>query len=187
MELGTFWGIIETAQARSGPVTLFDQALAELLATRDVHDILEFHRRFEELHAALWRRDLRAAAYLIDGGCSDDNFYYFRSGLIGQGRDWFQQASADPDSLAGHPAVIAGPEFYPGQPLTYETVGYAAVRAYESRTGDEEGFYDALGPLPRAPEHDGQDPAGEDFDFDDAEEMRRRLPRLFAVCRARWS
>jgi hypothetical protein len=62
-----------------------------------------------------------------------------------------------------------------------------AVRfVFEIITGDGNAFYDALGPYPGSPEHDGQDPAGEDFDFDDDEEMRRRLPRLFAVCQARW-
>jgi hypothetical protein len=73
-----------------------------------------------------------------------------------------------------------------GWPLFYEEVGYAAPRAFEILTGDREDFYDALGDGPRAPEHDDQDPAREefDFDFDDSEEMRRRLPRLFAACLA---
>ncbi|MFD6821443.1 DUF4240 domain-containing protein [Streptomyces sp. NPDC060085] len=48
-----------------------------------------------------------AAAYLIGGGCSNDSFMDFRAGLIALGRDWYEKATADPDSLADHPAVIA--------------------------------------------------------------------------------
>jgi hypothetical protein len=46
-------------------------------------------------------------------------------------------------------------------------------------TGDERAFWDAVGPLARR----GSGPAdmGEDFDFGDDQEMRTRLPRLFAL------
>lgn len=44
-------------------------------------------------------------AYLIGGGCSDDRFSDFTAGLVALGREWYERASACPDSLAGHPAV----------------------------------------------------------------------------------
>lgn len=184
VDLDTFWDIIETTQAGSGPELPLDRALAQVLASRGRQDILDFQKRFYELHAALWRHDLWAAAYLIEGGCSDDGFHYFRSGLIGQGREWYEKATADPDCLADHPAINAEPDSFLGRPLSYETIEYAAIRAFEAVCGDREDFYEALGSWPRGPEHDGQDPAREDFDFDfdDSKEMRRRLPRLFAAC-----
>jgi Protein of unknown function (DUF4240) len=43
---------------------------------------------------------LWGAAYVIDGGCSDDGFDYFRAYLISRGRAVFEAAMADPDSLA---------------------------------------------------------------------------------------
>jgi hypothetical protein len=48
-------------------------------------------------------------------------------------------------------------------------------------TGDEHAFWDAVGPLTRR--DSGPADMGEDFDFDDDQEMRTRLPRLFALCR----
>lgn len=49
----------------------------------------------------LYRYDLWAAAYLIGGGCSDDSFTDFRAGLIGQGCDWYEQATTSSDSGSG--------------------------------------------------------------------------------------
>ena len=108
--------------------------------------------------------------------CSDDSFIDFRAGLIAQGRDWYEQAMTSPDSLAGHPAVAGAGHPLADNPLFYEEVNYAASRAFERVSGDENAFWDALkerGPRDRLPE------LGEDFDFDDDQEMRRRLPRLF--------
>jgi hypothetical protein len=131
------------------------------------------------MHGALYRYDLWAAAYLIGGGCSDDGFIDFRAGLIAQGRDWYHKAAASPDSLADHPAVAGAGHPLADNPLFYEEVSYAASYAFERVRGDDHAFWDAL---------DARGPRellavmGEDFDFDDDQEMRRRLPRLSGCC-----
>lgn len=185
MEIDAFWGIVESARsaaARPGTGQPFDAVLTDTLAVRPPRDILEFYARFDELHGALYRWDVWAAAYLIGGGCSDDSFIDFRAGLIAQGRDWCEKAAASPDSLADHPEVTGSNA---RNILFYEEVSYAAPRAWERITGSEAGFYSAftqyLGPDQRRPRDDDTD-MGEDFDFGDPREMRRRLPRLSAVC-----
>ncbi len=181
VDISTFWDIIETARAQSRPGKPIDHALADHLASRTRHDILGYQERFDQMHAALYRRDIWAAAYLVGGGCSDDAFIDFRAGLIAQGRDWYQKVAASPDSLAGHPAVADAPGCSQGEPLFYEAVSYAAPRAFERLTGGQENFYETLDRYQASREHSGQDPAGEDFDFDDDQQMRRRLPRLSAL------
>jgi len=167
MEVHEFWDIIESA--RSSTDQPFDEALTDILAARTWPDIVEFYEQFSELRSALYRRDVWAAAYLVGGGCSDDSFIDFRAGLIAQGRDWYEKAAASPDRLAGHPAP---------ETLFYESVNYAAPRAYERLGGSLEGFYSLL----RRHSRDHDATMGEDFDFDDPGEMRRRLPRLAARC-----
>ena len=54
-----------------------------------------------------YRQELWGAAYLINGGCSDDGFVYFLGWLIAQGRDVYQAALPDPDSLVSHPSVAS--------------------------------------------------------------------------------
>lgn len=148
----------------------------------DRQDLLACHERFDQVHAAVYRWDLWAAACLIGGGCSDDSFIDFRAGLIAQGRQWYQEAAASPDSLADHPAVTGTPGGSADIPLFDEFVNYAAPRAF-GQPGGPEGFHAAWesfrGPRDR-PGHDAAD-MGEDFDFEDPEQMRRRLPRLAAL------
>src|ERR1700749_2410458 len=82
-----------------------------------------------------------------------------------------------PDSLAGHPAVAGAGHPLADNPLFYEEVNYAASRAFERVSGDENAFWDAL--KERGPRV-FVELMGEDFDFDDDQEMRRRLPRISA-------
>jgi hypothetical protein len=87
--------------------------------------------------------------------------------------------SASPDSLADHPAVAAAaPEPSQDEPLFDQLVSHAAVEAFERLTGGGEDFNDAFDGH-RHTAYD--DPVGEDFDFEDDQQMRRRLPRLAAL------
>ena len=181
IDITAFWDLIEAARASAGPGKPFHQALTDLLAARTREEILQYQDRFDEMYLAVHRWDMWAAAYLIGDGCSDDSFMDFRAGLIAQGRDWHRRAAASPDSLAGHPAVAAAAGRPWDNPLFYEEAAYAASYAFEQVTGDEHAFWDAVGPLTRR--DSGPADMGEDFDFDDDQEMRTQLPRLFALCR----
>jgi hypothetical protein len=202
MDEDEFWAIIDTARAM--PEQPFSTALVDVLAALPLDRVLAYEQRFEALHEAVYRWDVWAAAYLIGGGCSDDSFMDFRAGLIGLGRHWYERVAAAPDALAGHPLALgaasaAGLE----EALFSEEIAYAAMRAYERQTGVDGSFYaaqdafaaarsggrreeesagvaDQASALSRAlPD---QTSMGEDFDFDDEAEIRRRLPRLAALC-----
>ncbi|MEV6177977.1 DUF4240 domain-containing protein [Streptomyces sp. NPDC052015] len=184
MDTDEFWHIIATARARATDDLPFAEALVDVLALRPAHDLLEYQARFDTAHDALYRWDVWAAACLIRGGCSDDSFLDFRAGLIAQGRTWYERATTAPDGLAGHPEVVAAAESSADDALFDEDVNYAAADAYERLTGDPDAFYDAWKEFeasrPGSPGRAGT-VMGEDFDFDDAREMRRRLPRLAAL------
>ena len=64
-----------------------------------------------------------------------------------------------------------------------ESVNYASAYAFKRITGDEEDFYEAWDQHRAArPGPDlGSVDMGEAFDFDDPDEMHRRLPRLAAL------
>ncbi|MER5686429.1 DUF4240 domain-containing protein [Streptomyces sp. NPDC002205] len=183
MDTSEFWTIIEAARSAGTADKPFVEALVDELATRAKDDILRYQEGFDEVHEAVYRWDVWAAAYLIGGGCSDDSFMDFRAGLIALGRDWYERAAACPDSLAEHPAVIAAAEAYDDEAVFYEDVNYAASDAFKRITGGEEDFYEAWDEYAASGDSSGQDAEdmGEDFDFDDPDEMRRRLPRLAAL------
>jgi Protein of unknown function (DUF4240) len=169
--LDEFWNHIR-ATRRKDPDAHVERLVARL-AKLSPDEILNFDRWWDLMHGEAYHRKLWAAAYLINGGCSDDGFMDFRSWLILQGRDVFQAAVANPDTLAD---VLDGDEAscecYPASDAWFQATGlerddagYAAKEAaYQARHPDR----------PAQPELD----PGEDWDFDDDEEMRHRLPRL---------
>lgn len=168
MDKQTFWKLIETARAQAGPADVAPRA-AELLAGYPESEIAAAQQVLWDLLAESYRAPLWAAAYVINGGCSDDGFDYFRGWLLTQGREAFEAALADPDALAGHPAVRAAAS--QGLELWDEEALSIAWTAYESATGRElpaDSFTIGYPPL---------DPAW-DFDFDDTDETAARLPRL---------
>ncbi|MER6474585.1 hypothetical protein [Streptomyces collinus] len=59
-----------------------------------------------------------------------------------------------------------------------EGFNFVASRAYERLTGDSDAFWEAYAEA--ATEEDGEG-MGESFDFGDAQQMRRCLPRLAAL------
>ncbi|MGX2996017.1 DUF4240 domain-containing protein [Streptomyces sp. JNUCC 64] len=196
MDINEFWDVVGTARSAVTGDTSFADALVDELATRSPDEILGYQERFEELHGAVYRWDVWAAAYLIGGGCSDDGFIDFRAGLIGLGREWYEKAAASPDSLAGHPAVIDAARTGLDEPVFDEDANYGALGAFRRLTGEGDAFYDAWDEYRASRSASGASRSsgssesssgssgagghdmGEDFDFDDPDEMARRLPRL---------
>ncbi len=122
-------------------------------------EIIEFDRLLCQLLNESYTWELWGAAYIINDGCSDDGFDYFRAWLISQGREVFENANKNPDSLAGIEDLEENVEF--------EELLYAANRAYEKVTGEEMTLIPNSLPL-----------LDEGWDFDDTVEMKKRYPRL---------
>src|SRR5947209_1752683 len=97
-----FWGHID-ATRRDDPDAHAD-ALTGRLATRPAEDIVDFQFWWDRMSAAAYQRDVWAAAYYANGGCSDDGFDDFRAWLVLQGRDAFRAVVADPNRLADYVA-----------------------------------------------------------------------------------
>jgi hypothetical protein len=155
-----FWELIDKKVERDGAELDVAPLEEELLGSRPER-IAGFAEQLYRLHDLSYRTRLWGAAYLINGGCSDDGFDYFRAWLIGMGRDIFFAALKDPDSLA----AVAEEDVECADLLS------VAHDAYQEVTGSE---FD----LP--PSTPANNEPEDDWDFDDDEEMRRRYPRLFA-------
>jgi hypothetical protein len=171
----TFWTLIADARA-SVPDPSDGEAVATaasaLLATRPPAEIVAAQQVLWDLLAESYQNPLWAAAYLINGGCSDDGFDYFRGWLLTQGQEVYHAVLASPDSLASLPAVIAAAESE--MDIECEDALSIAWDAHLKATGMQ---------LPqdafriRYPELDPE----WDFDFDDGEELAARLPELAAL------
>ena len=125
-------------------------------------DIVRFQTDFQEQLARSHSWNLWGAAYVINTGCSDDCFEYFRAWLISRGRAAFDAVVANPDSLADLPDFRPGAEF--------EDILHVAAEAYRAKTGND---------LPTTIFSKAERPKlVQDWDFDDDEELARRYPKL---------
>jgi len=163
-----FWQIIADV-CRSDPERAeeWDTDLIDALAALPAEEIIGWDRIFDQLANQACRTDLWAAAYLINGGASDDGFYYFRCWLIGMGKTIYENAVAEPDSLADVASANWLSEGIDAEAEIYSV----AYQAWMRVTGNEE--YPAR--------RESADLIGDDWDFDDSREMQKRLPRLTAL------
>jgi hypothetical protein len=164
MDESGFWQLVDAAHARAGDNEgARPPALRAALATLPATEIQAFQRIYDRVIARANRWDLYGAAYLMNiGGCSDDGFRYFRDWLISEGRDTYQRALAEPDTLA---------DFPPRDFFELESFGYAALEAYAEHSDKEleRDFSDELSM-----------PEGREWDVD---ELPALLPQLAAKYR----
>lgn len=163
MDLDAFWRIVDEARSGTLDDEVFLGRIAGHLDTLTPADLLAFQTHFNNVHAASYAWRLWGAAYLMNGGCSDDGFEYFRAWLIAQGRKTFEAVIEEPDMLASVATNAEG---------ELEEFMYLAPQAYEAKTGEE---------MPEAVLLEAVRPElGEGWDFEDAAEMAARYPKLFA-------
>ncbi|MBA2948534.1 DUF4240 domain-containing protein [Streptomyces himalayensis] len=167
MDETEFWEIVDsTREAAGGDPEDHAELLVERLLQSDPDAVLDFARHFESRYNRAYRWDLWGAAWVLLDGASDDAFDYFRCWLIGQGRDVFEGALHDPDSLA---ALLE--DFDEEVDGDGEELGYAADEAYEELTGT---VAPDLGIPPAPPE-----PEGTPIDFENKAALAERYPKLW--------
>ena len=165
MDDAQFWKIIKRARSKADDdPEAIAEGVHEQLTELPPREIESFHAILEAKVAAAYSWKLWGAAYLLNGGCSDDGFEYFRNWLVAQGQKVYEAALADPDSLAR----FADPE---DDYHECEDLLYAPMRAYESVTGKR--LPNRPGETPPAP-----GPSGERWDFEDPDATAQQLPRL---------
>ena len=162
-----FWNLIERAKKKAfGDIDEQIEILTEILSERPVEDIIEFGRILDYYSALSYTSDLWAAAYIIQSGCSDDMFDYFRAWLIAQGREVFENAMENPESLAKIISIENAEE------IEAESFLYAAQDAYERKTGESfDEFLDRQG-FVNLPEIDI------DWEEDD-DSLKKGFPKLY--------
>ena len=98
MDEPTFWRLIEEARIESGGDVDAQAARLQMkLAALSADEIIAFDDLLWQMMDRAYRHELWAAAYIINGGCSDDCFDYFCGWLIAQGEQVFHDALRDPE------------------------------------------------------------------------------------------
>jgi len=156
-----FWEIIGQSQAGHDANAQI-KALEKILWGLGTDEVAAFDRIFTQLLIKSYTWDLWGAAYIIDGGCSDDGFEYFRRGLIASGREKFEKALENPESLA---------DWTEPDEVENEGIKYVSYKVYEEKSGGGKMPDDGL----RYPSN----PSGEPWE-EDNDDLERRFPALWA-------
>lgn len=158
------WKLIDDARAAAGDDDeVFLEKLSERiapLAEKQLLSVAEFiEDRVEEANA--W--DLWGAAYVLNGGCSDDGFLYFRRWLVAQGRHRYEAAVKQPESIADWASADS--------PHELEELTFVVADAYAAASGKN--LFDVMGARDQSAE-----PVGTPFD---EASVVMRYPRLRRV------
>lgn len=167
MDDAEFWNIVARGRRKAkGNMDRLEAAVRKELRSFPPEKLIAFERAFNRQLDRAYMWDLWAAAFLMQGGCSDDGFFYFRGWLVGQGHSAFVAATTNPDTLAD----FANPQD-DEEDMRRDECGdqflYVAREVYREKTGEEMPTQEMKHEL-----------VGRQWEFHDDAEMARRLPRL---------
>jgi hypothetical protein len=163
MSIDEFWQIVERVHtAAPQDMRAKCKLLAEELHRIPADEILSFGRHFDDCYHKADKWDIWGAAYIIHRGCSDDGFMDFRSTLISLGRQPFEAALTNADSLAG---FDINPEW-----ACFEGYQYVPGKVWRER-------FSCVSP---EDEQQTKHHGGTTGEYVDPEEMTPRFPRLVA-------
>ncbi|MDN3451790.1 DUF4240 domain-containing protein [Planococcus sp. APC 3906] len=170
----TFWELLALAHKKGEDWEEQLEWLVAKLSKRPVNDIIQFDFHFNRNYYRSYTSDLWAAAYIIMGGCSDDAFDYFRAWLLYLGKEPYEAAIRNPES------VIPYLKEWDTDIFEFEDFLYTASLAFEEKTEmDQEAYLDLYW---RLSGDDYEQPEMEfDWDEDDEEGLKKKFPVLWEV------
>lgn len=168
-----FWAIVQKAVDEAGDdEDEYLEVVMHELSKLSLKEMVGFRLLTDKLLYDSYTSEMWCAGYLMNGGCSDDGFEYFRLWVISRGRKVYEAALANPDNLIDYIAEDAEVDFF-----EFELFWYAAIDAFEEAT--EADLYDYIDD-DNFTTREGNYPNFEfNWDEEDPESMKKLCPRLF--------
>ncbi len=128
MDINEFWSLVsQSYEAANGDLDVQVELLIEKLVHETTEHILAYDSIFQHLMDQANTATLWDAADIIGCGCGHDDFRDFRGWLIAHGKEVYENALADPESLV---EVIKVSER-----ARHEEFLYVSIYAHERKTG----------------------------------------------------
>lgn len=164
-----FWRIVDSSVKKTKNQDDQEKFLVKEIEKLTPKQIIGFRLRTDRLLYDTYNSQMWCAGYIMNGGCSDDGFEYFRNWIISRGKDTYYKAKENPDSLISE--FVEGEEYY-----DFESFWYVALTAFENKTGKE--LYDYMSDDFKT--NEGNYP---NFEFtwkeEEPETMKAICPKLF--------
>ena len=173
MDEEQFWAIVQTAVDEAGDdEDEYLEVVKRELSKLSLKEMIEFRLRTDKLLYDSYTSEMWCAGYLMNGGCSDDGFEYFRLWVISRGRKAYEAAMANPDNLIDYIGDDDEMDFF-----EFELFWYVALEAFEEAVDAD--LYDYID-YDNFKTREGNYPNFEfNWEEDDPESMQKLCPRLF--------
>lgn len=173
MDEEQFWAIVQTAVDEAGnDEDEYLEVVKRELSKLSLKEMIGFRLRTDKLLYDSYTSEMWCAGYLMNGGCSDDGFEYFRLWVISRGRKVYEAAMANPDNLIDYIDDDAEMDFF-----EFELFWYVALEAFEEAVDAE--LYDYIDD-DNFKTREGNYPNFEfNWEEDEPESMQKLCPRLF--------
>jgi hypothetical protein len=164
-----FWNIVDSSVRNTKTQDEQERFLVQEIEKLTPKQIIGFRLRTDKLLYDTYNSEMWCAGYLMNGGCSDDGFEYFRNWIISRGKETYYKAKENPDTLISE--FTEGVDFY-----EFEGFWYVALTAFENKTGKD--LYDYIAEDFKT--NEGNYP---NFEFtwkeEEPETMKAICPKLF--------
>ncbi|WP_375303964.1 DUF4240 domain-containing protein [Niastella sp. OAS944] len=165
-----YWAIIRNSLQNSEDQDEQEMYLISALKQLSPVEIVGFRLRTDKLLYDTYNSEMWCAGFIMNGGCSDDGFEYFRNWVISRGKEVYYKAKENPDSLIDQTDLEL-------EEYEFESFWYVALEAFREKTGKE--LYDFIDD-DNFKLKEGYYP---NFEFtwsdDNPESMKTICPRLF--------
>lgn len=164
-----YWNIVDSSVKNTKNQDAQERFLVKEIEKLTPKQMIGFRLRTDKLLYDTYNSEMWCAGYIMNGGCSDDGFEYFRNWIIARGKETYYKAKENPDSLISE--FVEGEEYY-----DFESFWYVALTAFENKTGKE--LYDYISEDFKT--NEGNYP---NFEFtwkeEEPETMKAICPKLF--------
>ena len=123
-----FWTIVEKSIEATENQDAQELFLISELENLTPKQIVGFRLRTDKLLYDTFNSAMWCAGSIMNGGCSDDGFEYFRCWVISRGRETYEKAKANPDYLINE--VIEGVDLY-----DFDAFWFVSLEAFKRKTG----------------------------------------------------
>lgn len=165
-----YWAIIAKSLRSASGQDEQAQFLVEEIGALTPKQMIGFRLRTDKLLYDTYNSEMWCAGYIMNGGCSDDSFEYFRNWVISRGKETYYKAKENPDSLIDE--VNPDLEMY-----DFEDFWYVALDAFEQKTGKD--LYDYIDDDNFKTKEGGYPDIEFNWEEENPESMERICPRLF--------
>ena len=170
LEEEKFWGIVSKSLENSDDEYQQEENLINEIAKLSPKEMIGFRLRTDKLLHDTYNSEMWCAGYIMNGGCSDDGFEYFRNWVISRGKETYYEAKENPDNLIKE--VTEDKDEY-----EFESFWYVALEAFNRRTGKD--LYDYID-YDEFKTREGNYPQFEfNWEEEKPETMKAICPRLF--------